>query len=215
MTRKTLLLFTTLMITLFFSQVFSQEDELESVPVHKRERAISFSLASNGFGLGGVYRWTLPHYMHAGVNLEFFIVRDDDELELIDPFTGIPFKINDANRLFLIPANIELKKRLFHNDIEDDFRPHLMVSAGAMFGMNFPKEQFVFDDAGNRTRVQAENEFQFAWNLLFGFGVDFTTKKDVFATLRPQYRLTFFSEEIAGKKEHHAFEIKFEIGGQF
>ena len=215
MNRKYLPSITLLLALIFFGQSFAQDEMLESSPVHKRERAISFSLATSGFGIGGVYRWTLPSYMHAGINMEFFIVRDDDEIEFIDPFTGIPYKINDANRLFLIPVNFELKKRLFTNDIEDDFRPHIMLSAGTEFGMNFPKPQEVFDNNGARTRVQPDNEFQLTWNILFGFGVDFTTKKNTFATLRPQYRITFFPDEIAGKKNHSAFEIKFEIGGQF
>ena len=72
MTRKYTFLITLLLISTLFSQLFSQDDELQSNPVHKRERAISFSLATSGFGLGGVYRWPLPSYMHVGLDLEFF-----------------------------------------------------------------------------------------------------------------------------------------------
>ena len=216
MIRQRLLSIAILFAVIAFGHLFAQDDMLESSPVHKNERALSFSLATNGFGIGGTYRWKLPSYLHAGVNLEFFIIRDDDEIDVIDPFTLRPIKLNDTNRLFLIPATVELKKRLFANDIEDDFRPHVMVSTGGIFGMNFPKEQFITDPiTGSRERVQPDNEFKFAWNALVGFGVDFTTNKNTFATLRMQYRVARFATEIAGTDNHDAFEIKFEIGGQF
>ncbi len=192
---------------------YSQNDALESVPVHKNERSFTFSLATNGLGLGGSYRFKLPNYYHVGFNLEFFILRDDKEFEIFDPIIG-PVKLNNINRFFMIPANIEIKKRLFTDDIEDNFRPHLMLQAGGVFGMNFPKERQVID--GNQSRlIKPDNEYKLTYNVVLGLGVDVTTRKDFFVTIRPQYRLTFFTDDIAGKKDHSAFEIKFEIGGQF
>lgn len=183
-------------------------------PVHMKERAFSFSLSTSGLGLGGTYRFPLPNYSHIGINLEFFVMRDDKEVEFYDPYFGYPVKLNNPNRLFLIPANVELKKRLFTNSIEDNFRPHLMLQVGGVYGMNFPREDaFILDQDNNRRSL--DNEYQFTYNVVLGFGVDFTTRKNYFATIRPQYRLTFFSEEIANDKNHSAFEIKFEIGGQF
>ncbi|NIU01441.1 MAG: hypothetical protein GWN01_11155, partial [Nitrosopumilaceae archaeon] len=93
--------------------------------------------------------------------------------------------------------------------IEDNFRPHVMLQGGAIFGMNFPKER--------QTRsgvIRPDDEFKFSYNFLVGFGVDFTTRKNFFATIRPQYRITYFPDTIAGKKNHSSFEIKLEIGGQ-
>ena len=188
-------------------------DDLESIPTHKNERVFSFSLSTNGLALGGVYRFKLPSYMHLGVSLEFFAIRDDDEFQFYD-YYGYPYKINDRNRMFAIPLNIELKKRLFTNYIEDDFRPHLLVQSGVMYAMNFPREQNIFVD-GRFETIQLDNEYRLTYNLLAGFGVDFTTRSNYFATIRPQYRYTFFTKEIAGKKDHSTFEIKFEIGAQF
>ncbi len=200
-----------LILALFIlaSQLAAQEEILESAPTHKSERSFTISLATSGLGIGGAYRFTLPAYFHLGFTLEFFIMRDDNELELYDPYSGRYLKLNDLNRLFLIPLNVELKKRLFVNDIEDDFRPHIVLEGGMVFGMNFPNEAFVDGNV-----IKPDNEYQFAPSLAIGVGVDFSTKKTYFATLRTQYRYTQFSEPIAGTKDHSAFEIKFEIGGQ-
>lgn len=195
--------------------VMSQDDYYpESVPVHKNERSVTFSLATSGLGLGGSYRFKLPNFYHLGFNLEFFIARDDKEIRIFVPRFNQSYTLNDANRLFLIPANIELKKRLFANSIEDNFRPHIMLQVGGIFGMNFPKEQIVGEGPIGEV-VRPDNEYRFTYNVLFGFGADITTRKNFFTTIRPQYRLVFFSDDIAGKKNHSAFEIKIEIGGQF
>ena len=69
-----------------------QEDEygyLESEPSHKNERAFSFSLSTNGLALGGLYRFKLPSFMHLGINLEFFAIRDDNELSYYDPYFNV------------------------------------------------------------------------------------------------------------------------------
>lgn len=198
-----------LMLCIFSGSLLGQDDKiLETAPVHKNERGFTVSLATSGIGLGGVYRFALPLYSHIGFSLEFFLMRDDNEFELYDPYFNRFVKVNDVNRLFLIPINLEFKKRLFVNTIENNFRPHILLQAGTVFGMNFPNEAFV---DGNQ--IQPDNEYEFAPNFLVGFGVDFTTRETYFATLRVQHRFTYFSKSIAGKTNHSAFEIKFEIGG--
>lgn len=200
-----------LMLCLAGGSLAAQDYELiETAPIHKNERGFTISLSTSGIGLGGVYRFALPLYSHIGFSAEFFIVRDDNEFELYDPYFNRFIKVNDINRLFLIPLNVELKKRLFVNSIENDFRPHILLQAGGVFGMNFPNETVIDGNV-----IKPESEYEFGPDLLAGFGVDFTTKKTYFATLRVQYRYTYFSQGIAGKKDHSAFEIKFEIGGQW
>ena len=198
-----------LMLCFFSGQTLAQDYEIiETVPIHKNERGFTVSLATSGLGLGGVYRWALPLYSHIGFSLEFFIVRDDNEFELYDPYFNQFIKVNDVNRMFTIPVSIEFKKRLFVNSIENNFRPHLLIQVGGVYGMNFPNEALV-----NGNIIKPDNEYEFAPSLLGGFGVDFTTRESYFATLRVQYRYAYFQNSIAGKKDHSSFEIKFEIGG--
>lgn len=209
MNKMTAVLAVLLVLILGHTPLPAQETEVEAPPSHKNERGFSFSLSSSGLGIGGFYRLALPAYTHLGFDLEFFAVRDDKEFEFVDPFTGTAFKINDANRLFLIPAAVELKKRLFANSIEDNFRPHVMLQAGAIYGMNFPQDVLI-----NGETIRPKNQFEFTFDVLVGFGVDFSTRANFFATVRPQYRFVYFANEIAGKTNHSVFEIKFEIGGQ-
>ncbi len=178
----------------------AQEEDLSTV--HTNELGVNFSLGMSGFGLGGFYRKALGSYAFIGVNVNFFIMRDDKEFEYFDPVLGYSRKANDINRLFFIPLNLEFKKRLFAEDIEDNFRPHFIIQGGLIYGMNFPKPD------------QLKNESQFTYNFVFGFGADITNKEKYFITIRPQYRIIYFSDEIAQKKNHSSFEIKLELGGR-
>lgn len=193
--------------TCLTAQIVVTDDDLTPPPVNRGEHAFTFSLATNGLVIGGALRYPLPNFMTFGASLEFLILRDDKEIEVIDIF-GNPVKVNDVNQLFMIPFNLELKKRLFANDIENNFRPHIMAGAGAIYAMNFPRDIIV-----NDARIKPDSEYGWSYDIVFGAGADISTKKDVYFSIRPQYRYTYFPDTIAGKNNHSAFEIKFEVGG--
>lgn len=189
------------LILFFYAPQIHSQDRDESEAIHKNELGLNFSLAMSGFGVGGFYRIALPAYSHIGVNLNFFVMRDEKEFEYYD-FLGRSVKANDINRLFFIPLNVEFKKRLFAADIEDDFRPHFIIQAGAIYGMNYPRPE------------ELKNEHRFSYNFVLGFGADITNKDKYFVTIRPQYRVVYFSEGIAQRKNHSSFEIKLELGSR-
>jgi hypothetical protein len=200
MLKKILLVILILLVTSDINYLQAQDDT--DVAIHTDEIGINLSLAMSGFGFGGFYRKALGSYTYIGTNLSFFIMRDDKEYEYYDYNYGISVKSNDINRLFFIPFNLELKKRLFANDIEDGFRPHVIFQGGVIYGMNFPKIE------------DLANESQFSYNFVFGFGIDINNKGNYFITIRPQYRIIYFPKEIAQKKNHSNFEIKVEVGGR-
>ena len=173
----------------------------EPAIVHKDELGMNFALAMSGLGIGGFYRKAIGGYSYLGVNANFFIMRDDNEYEYYNAI-GIPVKANDINRLFFIPVNLEFKKRLFAQDIEDNFRPHFILQGGIIYGMNFPKLEGL------------KNESGFSYNFVIGVGADVTNRDKYFISIRPQYRIIYFNNEIAQKKNHSNFEIKIELGGR-
>lgn len=199
MIKKSLLISLILIIFTYTPHGYSQD--FADTTIHTNEVGLNFSLAMSGFGIGGFYRKALGSYTYLGVDLNFFLMRDDKEYEYYDYIYG-SVKANDINRLFFIPLNLEFKKRLFANDIEDSFRPHFIVQGGVIYAMNFPKID------------ELKNEYQFSYNFVFGFGIDITNKEKYFITIRPQYRVVFFSHDIAQKKNHSNFEIMVEIGGR-
>lgn len=187
--------------TMFYVPHATGQEVEEPAVVHKDELGLNFALAMSGLGVGGFYRKAMGGYSYLGVNANFFIMRDDNEYEYYNAI-GIPVKANDINRLFFIPVNLEFKKRLFAEDIEDNFRPHFILQGGIIYGMNFPKLEGLKD------------EFGFSYDFVIGVGADITNRDKYFISIRPQYRIIYFDKEIAQKHNHSSFEIKVELGGR-
>jgi hypothetical protein len=186
----------------------------ESVPLHGNEYGAGITLAMAGFGLGGFYRFSLPSYFHVGVNLDFYMMRDENEFTYYD-YWGYPRQINKFNRLFIIPLSVEVKRRFFYNSIEDDFRPYFIGLGGLTFGMNFPNDndyEFSLLPPEEQARLPREDEYQLSFNVAFGIGIDVTTNQNFFLSIRPQYRFIYFAQSIAGKTNHSNFEIRLELG---
>jgi hypothetical protein len=200
MPRKFLLFLPLLLIGLYPFQEYSQV--YTSKVTHRDEVGGGFIVAMSGIGFGGFFRKAIFGFSYFGVNVNFFLMRDDKEFEYIDPITGFPAQANKVNRLFYIPVNLEFKKRLFANSIEDNFRPYFTLQGGIIYGMNFPKEEAL------------ENQFEFGYNFLIGFGVDVRSNDNAFFSIRPEFRFINFKNAIAGKKDHSTFEIQIEIGGR-
>ncbi len=200
-----------LFILIIPTLLFSQYEE--SAAPHGKEYGAGITLAMAGFGLGGFYRFSLPGYFNVGFDLDFYMMRDENEFTYYD-YWGYPRQFNKFNRLFIIPLSVELKKRLFYDSVADDFRPVLFALGGVTFGMNFPTNDFEYGflPPEVKARLPRDNQYQFSFNTGFGFGIDITTNQDYFLSIRPQYRFIYFPQSIAGKTNHSNFEIRLELG---
>lgn len=206
---RSFILFFLLLIPLYS---FAQYDDLQ--PKHADEYGAGITIAMSGFGLGGFYRIALPNFYYIGANLDFYMLRDEKEFSYYDPYFG-PIEANKFNRLFLIPLNIEFKKRFFQNSIDEGFRPYVIALSGLTFGMNFPRNnnfEFSLLPPEEQKRFPRENEYRFTFSFAIGAGVDFTTSDNFYFSIRPQYRFNHFAKSIAGKENHSSFEIRLELG---
>ena len=202
------LLLAGLLILTLTSGVFAQMED-EAAPIHKNEYGAGITLAMSGLGLGGFYRINMVNYYYLGISADFYILRDDREFTYYDYYG--PIQINDVNQLFIIPVNVELKRRLFANDIENDFRPFVSALAGFTFGMNFPKKNAIITNP-DLYDIPNGNEYRMAFSFGIGAGVDISTRDYMYFSIRPQYRYIFFPGSIAGEKNHSNFEIRLEVG---
>ncbi len=198
-----------LFIFLLFIPIASFAQYYEEIPpTHYNEYGAGITVAMSGFGIGGYYRFALPNMFFIGADVDFYMMRDEKQITYYDYYTGYPIELNSPNRLFLIPFDVELKKRLFASDIEDNFRPYIAGMGGFTFGMNFPRDT-------NDPRYQnlpRDNQYRLTFNFALGVGIDVNTSEDFYISIRPQYRFMYFAEAIAGKKNHSNFEIRLELG---
>lgn len=104
-------------------------------------------LTNSGFGLGGYY------HRPAGRDLKFLFElslgsgKDEREQKFYNALTGASYIQNKANYLLLIPIQLGLQRRLWREQIADNFRPYLQLSAGPTLGWVYP---YFRDRNGNR-----------------------------------------------------------------
>ena len=87
-------------------------------------------LSNNGFGAGAFYRHEFSDLLSGFAQIAISDVKDDGEVEYINPYTGQSYTPYKINRLLLIPITFGMQYRLFKDDIVDNFRPYISAGVG-------------------------------------------------------------------------------------
>jgi hypothetical protein len=99
---------------------------------------VDLLLSNNGFGAGAFYRHEFSDVLAGFVQLAISDVKDDSEVEYIDPYTGTSYTPGKINRLMLFPLTVGMQYRLFSETIADNFRPYVSAGLGPSFIMVAP-----------------------------------------------------------------------------
>lgn len=184
-------------------KIFAQYEKYllkEPEPTVYKQGGVAFSVIEQGTGFGGFYTTPIKNYFHLGAEIDLFLLRDKNQIDVIDPWTGQLITINKRNNAYVFDLLFTLKKRLFPHEIEDNLRPFLMIGAGPVYGINFPE--------GSKRK----DEYVPGFSVYSGAGVDIALENQYFLGLRFQYRLIKFKTEFAQQSDHSTFDIRIEIG---
>lgn len=109
-------------------------------------------LTNSGFGLGGYLRGAVAQTTSLVAEAHVVSGKDAREAAFFDIFgrRSIPEK---ANYFLMMPFRAGVQQRLFHEQIEDNFRPYVHVSFGPAVGWTYP----YFEDE-NDNGVRDEDE---------------------------------------------------------
>ncbi|MDZ7716055.1 MAG: hypothetical protein U5J95_07570 [Balneolaceae bacterium] len=174
---------------------------------------IDLQINNFGIGLTGHYARIVGRYTEITLEAGMTGLRDVSEQNFQDFFTGRRVIPNKYNRAFAFPILVGLKKRLFANEIADNFRFFLSTSAGPAMAFVFPylNDQ---DNNGFRTLVQNQgfvvpaepiNDFLTGWKdgyTTWGgageikLGVDLGTKFKTQTTVEIGYFFYYFAGGI-------------------
>ena len=177
----------------------------------KRQGGLGFAMAESGSSLGLFMTWPLLPDYHFGIGFDAFLLRDSKQIDFYDYYYGIPYTINKQNNVYLFDLLLTAKRRLFRDDLSDDFRPFLSLAAGPIYGMNYPEAQISADSS----TYQKKDQFAWAFGGYVGCGIDFSVKANTLVSIRAQYRIIPFSEKIGERSNHSMFELRFEIAQRF
>jgi len=104
-------------------------------------------LTNSGFGLGGYYHRSVGRDLRLLFDFSLGSGKDEREQKFYNALTGASYIQNKANYLLLVPIQFGLQRRLWREQIADNFRPYLQISAGPTLGWVYP---YFRDRNGNR-----------------------------------------------------------------
>lgn len=161
-------------------------------------------LTNSGFGLGGYYMRSVDPITSLLLDIGVGSGKDERELRFFRSQFGGSFIPNKANYLLMAPLHVGFQKRLFMNQIEDNFRPFLQITLGPTLGFEYP---YFRDENGNGSFDDGERTYdpvggivrsrvEFGVGGLIAIGAHFGMGSRLSQSVRIGYSLTYFSDGI-------------------
>jgi len=169
-----------------------------------RALGLQVVLNNSGFGLGLYFSNDLSDTFRYTIETSLGAAKDEREVAFFDRFgrRDVP---NKSNYLLEIPFHIGLERRFFRAQIEDNFRPFLLMKAGPLLGWAYP----YFEDKNKNGQLDTdEHSFDVLSGITHGhieagvsvglyigahFGAPGTTSQGV----RIGYQLSYYKNTIA------------------
>lgn len=108
---------------------------------------VDLLMSGGGFGLGGFYRHEYSEDLSGFVDFSISEAKDDNEKEFIT-YYGERFTPGKVNRFLVLPIFLGIEKRLFRDEIVDNFRPYINAAAGPTLLFVFPYNEEYFNALG-------------------------------------------------------------------
>jgi hypothetical protein len=125
-----------------------QAPKIQPLPMERTNSwGIDLLVSTNGFGLGTFYRHEYSDELSGFLDFSISEAKDDDQVDYIDIY-GNTFSPGKVNRFLVLPLFLGLEKRLFKDDILDNFRPYINGAAGPAIIYVFPYDQEYFSALG-------------------------------------------------------------------
>lgn len=101
---------------------------------------INILVMSNGYGLGFVFMREINYHFSAGLTTYFSYIKDEQEIEYYDIWTGKYYTPGKINRVFVFPLFVVFEHHLFRHFFTDNIRFSPFVGAGVGLIFTTPYE---------------------------------------------------------------------------
>jgi hypothetical protein len=108
---------------------------------------VDLLISTNGFGVGTFYRHEYSDDFSGYIDFSISESKDDNEIEYID-YYGNTFTPGKLNRFLVLPLFLGVEKRMFKDDITDNFRPFIDGAIGPSMIYIFPYNEEYFTALG-------------------------------------------------------------------
>jgi hypothetical protein len=194
--------------------VIAQEEPSDSLTNQQKNpygsgAGMEVILTNSGFGLGGYYKRALTPTTSFMAEITLAPGKDEREFKFSSYFrTSIP---NKANYLLMMPVQVGLMRRLFREQIEDNFRPFFQLTGGPTLGWEYPYFKDCNADGKFDSDTQVEGceersydaitsiprgEFRLGWGGIAAVGAHFGRGTRLAQGVRLGYAFTYFRRPI-------------------
>ncbi|MCH8928258.1 MAG: hypothetical protein IIB39_06025 [Candidatus Marinimicrobia bacterium] len=174
------------------------------------ERGIGLTLTDKGAGARYAYNWNLNRKSFIAMDIELILVNGPNEVPIVDPFTGITFKLFNEN-LLLFPVMIGYKRMLFVDQIVDNLRPYVQISAGPVMGFDMKDESDVNNNVGFIEQF-SKGKAYYTIGAKFNLGANIQTSKGNFINASIGYSIIDFGKVLDNRVPFGGIALRVEIG---
>ncbi|HTP13420.1 MAG TPA: hypothetical protein VMM37_07305 [Bacteroidota bacterium] len=125
-------------------------------------------ISNNGFGAGVFLRHEYTDEIAGFINFAISDVKDENEVEYYNWWTGQSTVPNKVNRLLYMPLVAGIQYRLFKDDIVDNFRPYVTAGVGPTMVFVAPYATPQVVDLGGGSSTVQYNQIDFFSSLKYG-----------------------------------------------
>jgi len=169
---------------------------------------IDLLLSTNGFGMGTFYRHEYADDFAGYIDFSISEGKDDNEIEYIDPYTYQPYVPNKINRFLLMPLFFGVQKRLFTDDIVDNFRPYVNAAVGPTMIYVFPYNQEYISALGSGSPRYTVGGYA-------GFGAFFGSERSNLFGINIRYYYVPYASGVESMASGPNTTLKTQFGGLY
>jgi len=166
---------------------------------------VNLLISTNGFGLGTFFRHEYSDVLSGYLDFSISEAKDDNEVEFIDVY-GNTYTPGKINRFLVLPLLVGVQKRMFKDDITDNFRPFIEAAAGPSMIFVFPYDQEYFSALGHGSPRYTVGGY-------IGVGSYFGTERSNLLGMNIRYYFVPYPGGIVSMQQGTAVVSKNQFGG--
>lgn len=184
----------------------------------KNERGFGASLTNKGFGLRLSYNRSKGTASMFTSDIEIINVKGKNELalQIYNPYTGRyeRFKIGDEN-LLLMPLMVGYRKNMWHDKIENNFRPYLQLSGGPVLAFDLKEEDpFATEQQEKVGFIEqfSKGKAYYTIGVSLSGGALIETSKNRFVNISINYSIIDFGRDLDHRRALGGIAFRVEFG---
>ncbi|MFC1728752.1 hypothetical protein ACFL6I_00310 [candidate division KSB1 bacterium] len=193
-----------LIVSVYFStHVIGQQRNDLNVEKTSRPKTVDLFVNITTSGAGAGFKLQIPTNdpdTHLNFGIQFDGVKGEKDVSFFDPYTYQFIRKRDYWTT-MVPMMFGVKRRLWREEIESDFRPYVTAEIGPVFGIAFPT-------GDGFSKGVSRGKGQISAGGFIGFGIDFGSTESSTYGVTLGVHLFPFPKNLGEKDVYRGFSVR-------